>query len=139
MLTLLEVFRDALNNKTVSRDQFTDLCFQVNPNNSSPIPLINSNGVQQTITYQQYIYLESIVAVKEIIDKIFRYMPYLDSTYVSKINKLNSSGLINQMALFSHRLDRNDFGAWADQMFSFIEILRELEDYLNTELRKYEK
>lgn len=69
-------------------------------------------------------------------DKIFVYMPYLDTEFVHLINRLLSSTFFIIAPSLNEKTRNTDFCAYSNPMFEFLELVRDLDKYNNTVIKK---
>jgi hypothetical protein len=115
--------------KTITKEQFVELCKLGNPN---AIPKNNFLGTpwnQQQATYGQLIYNNSFTNVKAYTDRIFNYMPFLETDFVKLINRLHSSSFFLMAPNFLNKASNTDFSVYADKMYEFLELVSELDTY----------
>jgi len=122
--------------KTITKEQFKELCKLANPN---AIPknkkLGQPNG--QDATYGRFIYNGAVSYVKLYTERIFNYMPFLDSEHVRLINRLYNSNFFLVADSLTWPTKNTDFSVYADNMFEFLEFVRELDNYNETENKKH--
>lgn len=122
------------NRFNVSKESFLAMCRLSNPKDipknrylGTPDNLIQAN-------YATFIYHNSIENGSQLINKIFTYMPFLDTEYIEKINKLKTSTYwLMAPALIQNNTNTN-FSAFSEPMWEYILLLRELNE-LNSRLK----
>lgn len=125
--------------KKITKDEFIELCKKTNPKTINPNRFLGSITNPIPATYSQLIYHNSYHNSKALIDQIFVYMPFLDSNLVKLLNKLNESTFyLMANVLASPEAFRNtDFETMAEPMYEFHLTLREIENYINKNYKKY--
>lgn len=117
---------------TITKEQYKELCNKANPNAISKNTFLGTPANPQPATHGQLIFNNSVSNVKAYTEKIFNYMPFLDSEFVRLINRLHSSTfyLVSQSLTFQTR--NTDFSVYADNMYEFLEFVRELDRFNET-------
>ena len=118
--------------RTITKEQYKELCNKANPNAFGKNTHLGSPANPQPATHGQLIYNNSVSNVKAYTEKIFNYMPFLDSEFVRLINRLHSSTffLVSPSLTFATR--NTDFSVYADNMYEFLEFVRELDTFNET-------
>ncbi len=124
------------NRNTITLYEFVDLCQNVNPNEISDRNFLGTPGNLIKATYGQLIYNNTVSNVIRLSEKIFVYMPYLDTEHIHLINKLLNSTYFLMAKSLNERTGNTTFNAYAKEMYEFLLFVRELEKYNNTEIRK---
>lgn len=122
--------------KTITRAEFIQLCNLGNPNTIAKNNFLGTPANQQQATYGELIYNNSFSNVKLLTEKIFNYMPFLDTEFVKLINKLHSSTFFLVAPTFLHRTKNTDFSVYAENMFDFLELVRELDTYNSSKIKE---
>lgn len=124
------------NKRTITKEQFKELCKISNP---KAIPQNRKLGMPfgEDANYGRFIYNGAISYVRHYTDRIFNYMPFLDSEHVRLINRLHNSTFFLVADGLTWPTKNTDFSIYADNMFEFLVFVRELEDYNETENRKH--
>ncbi len=120
---------ESSDKRTISRDQFKELCNRANPNAISTNVFLGTANNPQPATYGQLIYDNAVSNVRAYTDRIFNYMPFLDSEHVRLINRLHSSTFFLVAQSFTFPTRNTDFSVYADNMYEFLVFVRELEVY----------
>ncbi|MDO9552257.1 hypothetical protein [Rhodonellum sp.] len=115
--------------KTITKEQFVELCKLGNPNAISTNTFLGTPTNPQQATYGQLIYNNSVSNVKAYTERIFNYMPFLETDFVKLINRLHSSTFFLVAPTFLHQTRNTDFSVYADNMYEFLELVRELDTY----------
>lgn len=125
--------------RTITKEQYKALCNRANPNAISKNSFLGTPENPQPATHGQLIFNNSVFNVKAYTDKIFNYMPFLDSEFVSLINKLHSSTFFLVSQSLTFQTTNTDFSVYADNMYEFLEFVRELDTYNETVNKKLVK
>lgn len=125
--------------RTITKEEFTALCQCANPNAIPQNRFLGSPVDQRQATYGQFIYNSAVTYVKMYSEKIFNCMPFLDSEHVRLINRLHNSTFYLVAETFHHRTLNTDFSVYAENMYEFLEFVRELENYNETTNKKFIK
>lgn len=124
--------------RTITLEQYKELCKKANPNETP-----SNRGIGQPIsekaTYAKFIYNGSVAYVKHYIEKIFIYMPLLDSEHVRLINRLQNSEFFKEADTLTWQSLNSNFSVYSDNMYEFLEFVRDLEDYNERENIKHIK
>lgn len=125
--------------KKITKAEYLELCKKTNPKAFSSNTLIGSLTNFTPATYSQLIYNNSYSNSKALIEKIFVYMPFLESDFIKLLNKLNESVffLMADALADPNRYSNTDFSTMADSMFEYHLILREIEIYIEDNYKKY--
>ena len=115
--------------KTITKEQFAKLCKQGNPNTIATNIFLGTPTNSLNATYGQLIHNNSVSNVKAYTERIFNYMPFLESDFVLIINKLLNSGFFLDAQSFLHQTGNTDFSVYAGNMYDFLELVRELDTY----------
>lgn len=138
LATANNCLRDDLT-KTITKDEFIELCKKTNPKTISPNRLLGTVTNSIPATYSQLIYHNSYHNSRALINQIFVYMPFLDSDLVKLLNKLNESTfyLMAESLANPNAFKNTDFEMMAEPMYAFHLTLREIENYINENYKKY--
>jgi len=82
-------------------------------------------------TYGQMMYDFTISNCKEEIDKIFIFMPFLETELLKLINQVQESNHFKNFSSYSSFDDRGE------DMFEYHLLMRKIEKYINTNYKKY--
>jgi hypothetical protein len=118
--------------KTITKEQFIELCKLANPNAISKNTVLGFPANPQPARHGQLIYNNAVSNVQAYSDKIFNYMPFLDSEHVRLINKLHSSTFFMVATTFLYQTQNTDFSVYAENMYEFLEFVRKLDMYNET-------
>ncbi len=69
---------------TITKEQYIELCYKANPNAISKNTFLGTSANPQPATHGQLIFNNSVSNVKAYTEKIFNYMPFLDSEFDGK-------------------------------------------------------
>lgn len=119
--------------KTITKEQFRELCSLANPNDISRNTVLGSPSNLQLASYGNIIYNNAISNVGGLSDKIFNYMLFLDTEHVRLINKILSSTFSIEASMLLYATRNTNFSAYADNMYEFLEFVRELDTYNETQ------
>ncbi len=119
--------------RTITKEQYVALCKIANPNEIAKNVFLGSPANPQTARHGELIYNNSIYNVKTYTEKIFNYMPFLDSEHVRLINQLHSSTFFMDATSFTFPTRNTDFSVYADNMYEYLEFVRELDLYNETQ------
>lgn len=125
--------------KNITKEEFIELCKTTNPKEISPNTMIGKIGSFNKATYSQLIYNNSFSNTKALIEKIFVYMPFLESDFVKLLNELSESTFFMMADVLAnpHLFQNNDFTNMADPMFEYHLTLRKIENYIEEHYKKY--
>ena len=118
--------------KTITKEQFIELCKLANPNEIAPNKYTGPLNNLQRATYGQFIYNNSFLKVKLHTEQIFTYMRFLDTDFIKLINKLHSSTFFLVAPTFLYDSTNTNLSVYAENMFEFIEYVRELDNFNST-------
>lgn len=116
--------------KTISREEFIKLCIKANPNDISPNFLNGASPFNAVpVSFGRLIYNNSFRNVQDLINRIFIYIPFLSSEFVSLLNEIeNSEHFITASTLTFEKVN-STFEVYANGFFDFIEIIKRLEEH----------
>ncbi len=120
--------------RKITKDDFIELCGKVNPRDGRP-DLKILGGIPGK--WGESIYYNSVTYVQRYADRIFNYMPFLDSEYVRLVNKLLDSSFFSTARLLNENFANTDFSPWASNMYDYLICVRELEQYNESVNKKY--
>lgn len=125
--------------KTMAKEEFLELCRKTNPKTISPNTVLGTVNNPIPATYSQLIYNNSYSNSKALINNIFIYMPFLESDFVKLLNKLNESTffLMANVLANPNAFVNTNFESMAEPMFEYHLVLREIENYIETNYKKY--
>lgn len=125
--------------KKITKEEYLELCKKVNPKTISPNTVLGTVTNPIPATYSQLIYNNSYSNSKVLIEKIFVYMPFLESDFIKLLNQLNESTffLMADVLATPHLFKNTDFENMANPMFEYHLILRKIEDYIEKNYKKY--
>lgn len=118
--------------KTITKEQFVVLCNIADPNAISRNSILGSPVNPRPARHGELMYNEAIYNVKLFTDKILA-MPFLDSEHVRLINKLHTSNFFMEAVTFTFPTTNKDFSVYANSMFEYLEYVRELDLYNETQ------
>jgi len=122
--------------QTVSFDDFEDMCKQVNPRQISPNNFLGRYPDNLPASWSQLIYNGSVKRVTFWTERIFVYMPYLDSELVRLIDNLTNNKF-HHYGQFLPLMAESNMLKQAKFMYDFLLMLRDLETYNETEVRRF--
>lgn len=125
--------------KNITREEYLELCKRVNPKQFSANTLIGSMINHREATFSQLIYNNSYSNVKALLEKIFIYMPFLESDFLKLLNQINESTffLMADVLATPEKFQNTDFAHIAEQMFDYHLLLRKTDAYLENHYKKY--
>ncbi len=118
--------------QTITKEEYKDLCNKANPNAISKTTFLGTPGNPQKATHGQLIFNNSVSNVKSYSEKVFNYMPFLDSEFINLINKLHSSKFYLLSPSLTFPDGNKDFSVYSESMYEFLEFVRELERFNET-------
>jgi hypothetical protein len=125
--------------RTITKEQYIEICNKANPNAVSKNTHLGLPANSQPATHGQLIFNNSVSNVKAYTEKIFNYMPFLDSEFVRLINRLHSSTFYIVSPTLNFVTSNTDFSVYADNMYEFLEFVRELDSFNETVNKKLAK
>ncbi len=117
------------NKRTITRQEYRELCNKVNPNATNPSRGFGPVNNLRHGTYGEFIHSGAVEFVLYYSERIFVYMPFLDSEHIKLINKLKDSKFYLMSNTLTFRTNNSDFSVYADNMYDFLEDVRALDDY----------
>ncbi|THD32250.1 MAG: hypothetical protein DI588_09160 [Flavobacterium johnsoniae] len=127
--------RNKFTAQTITREEYIDVCSKANPREISPQHKLGMYPNLRDSTYGQLIKHGSVDRVIFWTEKIFVYMPYLDSDLVKLIDELTNNKH-HHFGEFLPLIAEPNFSKSANDMFEFLEKVRSLEEYNNTVVKK---
>lgn len=120
---------DAYDRKTITKEQFRELCEKVNPNAIRPGRSLGSLYDAKPATFGQFIHSDAISYVRHYSDKIFNYMPFLETEYVRLLNQIVNSNFCLYSDFLAIPTRNKDLTSYCDNMFEYLEFVRKMELY----------
>ncbi|WP_026932628.1 hypothetical protein [Christiangramia echinicola] len=112
---------------SMDRQTFKRICAQVDLNK---IP----NGYQASIG--SLILLDGVRKINTYIEKVFNYMPFLEGELIHQLNKIQNSKFSRTILLIPHKA-KNGLEEFSNDIFDFLILLEELENYNDSLKKKY--
>jgi len=121
------------NKKTISEDDYFKLCeisdIRYTPKNR----FFGSPFNPRYANLAQHIYNGTVTQTNRYIEKVFEFMPFLDSDFIALLNKLRHSGFFkmnaNMLVMVTQgNVPNQKVGKW-ESMYEYLEIIREIEKY----------
>lgn len=142
VVTILATANDCLTENltnTITKEEYLELCQKTNPKAISPNILLGTVDNPIPATYSQLIYNNSYSNSRALIRDIFVYMPFLESDFVKLLNRLNESKFYLMASVLANpnAFSNTDFENIADPMFEYHLVLREIENYIENNYKKY--
>lgn len=121
------------NKKTITKEDYFKLC------ESCDIRFTSRNRFFGTIfnpiyaNVAQFIYNGTVTQADKSIEKIFEFMPFLDTDFIALLNKLRHSEFFKRHAniliiVTQGNIPNKKIGKW-ESMYDYLEIIRKIEDY----------
>ena len=117
----------------ITKEDFLKLCKNSDPKEEwkrISFGLIPNNDLFKT-TYGQMMYDFSIRYCKDEIDKIFIFMPFLETELLKLLNQVQESNHFKNFSSYSSYDDRGE------DMFEYHLLMRKIEKYINKNYKKY--
>lgn len=121
--------------QTITKEEYVDVCSKANPREISANHKLGMYPNLQDSTYGQLIKHGSVDRVTFWTEKIFVYMPFLDSELVKLIDDLTNNQH-HHFGKFLALIAEPNFSKSANNMYDFLEKVRALEKYNNTVVKK---
>lgn len=115
----------------ITQHEFEDLCMAANPTKESKKRLLSFIHQPNKPTYGQLVFHNSIQNVNSLIDRIFVYMPYLESDLITLISALKQSSHFKNAEFLGNKIGNQDFSAFSKDMFEYLQMLKDIADYHN--------
>jgi hypothetical protein len=122
---------------TISKEQYKELCNKANPNEKSKNKVLGTVTNYQLATHGQLLYGNAVSSVIAYSEKIFNYMPFLDSEHVRLINNLHNSKFFLVSDSLTYQTKNTNFSVYSDDMYDFLVMVRELDNYNETVIKSY--
>lgn len=125
--------------KTITKEEFFELCRNTNPKEICPNRGFGTAGNFIPATYSQLIYNDSYSNARVLIRDIFVYMPFLESDFIRLLNKLKESKFFIMAGVLEnpHNYDDTDFKTIAESMYEYHLTIREIGYYIDKNYKKY--
>ncbi len=138
VMTLLKNYNPSKDKdilQKITKKDFLKLCENTDATEEWPrisFGLIPDNSLFKT-TYGQIMYDFTIRYCKDEIDKIFIFMPFLETELLKLLNQVQETNHFKKFSPYSSFDDR------AEDMFEYHLLMREIEKYINSNYKKYLK
>lgn len=132
---------DKYTKETISKEEYLSLLEACDP---SFIPKNKHFGdifKPQYATVAQFIHNGTVYNVDRYINKIFEFMPFLDTDFVALLNKLRHSNFYRKgadsiLSIAKGNIENKNMGK-IKSMYEYLEILREIDIYNERNHKKY--
>lgn len=133
IITKLNHFEKENLLKTISKEEFINLCEQTNSQDTPPSIKIHGqlNYPIFEKTHGSSMYDYSITNCKNEIEKVFLFMPFLDSELIKIMNEILESNHFKRFSSF------NSFINQAEDLYDFHLLMRKLDNYIDKNYKKY--
>jgi hypothetical protein len=123
--------------KTISESEYKQLCRKINPNSLSRFTEQVGQLELKTNTKIESIHIQCVKSVKDHLDKIYTFLPYLEDENIEILNKIRDSELIAMdNKLFLARTNTS-FEVFENYMYDYFKILLKLENYYESKIKSF--
>lgn len=124
--------------KEITEKEYLELCKKTNPKDISPNSTLGPPNFIP-LTYGEVIYNNSYSHVNTLIEKIFIYMPFLESDLVRLLNNLKESHFFTMAQYIANprQYGNSDFSVMGKPMFEYYLNIQEIEIYIEENYKKY--
>lgn len=124
-----------LTEKYPSKEELEIICKSIDPNTNAPLILGPQNNYANWIQYFNYSKKRSNNAT----EKVFRKMPFLDTELVNILARIedNTFFLVLDHFLLDMPIQNKDITVFKQCLFSYFELIKELEKYADKKLFNY--
>jgi hypothetical protein len=123
--------------KTISETEYKQLCKKINPNSLSRFTEQVDQLELKTNTKIESVHIQCVKSVKDYLEKIYTFLPYLEDENIKILNELRDNELISMdNQLFLARTNTN-FKIFENYMYNYFKIIKKLEDYYESKMKSF--
>ncbi len=124
-----------LTEKYPSKEELDIICKSINPNTNAPLVLGPRDNYANWIQYFNYSKKRSNDAT----EKVFRKMPFLETELVNILSRIEDNDFFTVLPHFTYDrpIGNQDITVFKQCLFSYFELIKELEKYTDKKLFKY--
>tara|TARA_R110002033_G_C3807413_1_gene231810 strand:- start:81 stop:779 length:699 start_codon:yes stop_codon:yes gene_type:complete len=123
--------------KTITESEYKKLCETINPNSLSRFTEQIDQLKLKKNSKVESLHIQCIKSVKEYLERIYTFLPYLEDENIEILNKIRDSKFINlDNGIFLARTNTN-FKVFENYMFEYFELILELEKYYELKIKSF--
>jgi hypothetical protein len=130
-----EASKITLAEKYPSKEELDIICKSINPNANAPLILGPRDNYANWMQYFNYSKKRSNDAT----EKVFRKMPFLETELVNILARIEDNDFFTVLPHFTYDrpIGNQDITVFKQCLFSYFELIKELEKYADKKLFKY--
>lgn len=123
--------RDTFDRETISKADFLNLCDNSNPGAIPANRYIGNPFNMVPKNYAQFLHFSTVEKVSHYTEKVFNYMPFLDSELVRLINNLLDTKWYKEHCQFMNwgAKANTNMTSFKNEMFDYLQCVREIDKY----------
>jgi len=123
--------RETFDRATINKTDFQNLCDKSNPGAVPKDRFIGNPFNMTAKNYAQFLYFSTVEKVSHFTEKVFNYMPFLDSELVGLINNLLDTKWYKEHCQFMNwgAKANTNMTSFGNEMFEYLECVRAIENY----------
>lgn len=120
----------------ITEEEYKELCKKINPNSLSRFSEQVNELELKTNTKIESLYIQCVKLVREHIDRIFIFLPYLEDEHIKILNEIRDSKLLStDRGLYFTKTNKN-FSIFENYMYDYFKLILKLENYYNSKMKK---
>tara|TARA_R110000751_G_scaffold307124_1_gene427419 strand:- start:45 stop:833 length:789 start_codon:yes stop_codon:yes gene_type:complete len=123
--------------KTISEFEYKELCKKTNPNSLSRFSEQINQLELKSNTKIESIHTQCVKLVKDNLEKIYTFLPYLEDKNIEILNEIRDSELIGMDNQLFFARTNEDFKVFENYMYDYFKIIRTLEDYYELKIKSF--
>jgi len=121
--------------KTISEVEYKQLCKKINPNSSSRFSEQIDQLELKTNTKIESIHIQCVKLVKDYLDRIYTFLPYLENKNIEILNEIRDSKLISMDTQLFFAATNTNFSVFEDYMYDYFKLIQKLENYYESKIK----
>jgi hypothetical protein len=123
--------------KTIYQVEYKQLCKKVNPNSLSRFSEQIDQLELKTNTKIESIHIQCVKSVKDYLDRIYTFLPYLEDENIEILNEIRDSKLISMDTQLFFARTNTDFKVFEDYMYDYFKLIQKLENYYESKMKSF--
>jgi hypothetical protein len=123
--------------KTITESEYKILCRKINPNAKSGFTEQVEQLQLKTNTKIESIHIQCVKLVKEHIEKIYTFLPYLEDENIELLNDIRDSELVTMDNQLFFARTNTDFKVYERFMYDYFKLILKLENYYELKMKSF--
>ncbi|WP_179354765.1 hypothetical protein [Winogradskyella vidalii] len=123
--------------KTISESEYKELCKKINPNSLSRFSEQINQLELKNNTKIESIHIQCVKSVKNYLEKIYTFLPYLEDENIEILNEIRDSELIGMDNQLFFARTNTDFKVFENYMYDYFKIILKLENYYESKIKSF--